>query len=286
MIFEKLRNKYDNLSKTHKKIADYIFNNYRNFAFSTLEDLSKELSVSPASIYRFTKELGFNGFPEFKKHLQKYIKNELTPMKELRKSIEAKEENDNILYDTIDSNIEILESIYSKKIKEKFKKIILKMKKANKIYIFALRSTFTTAYYFNFMLNRFLSDVELLELNQCDLYDKLQNIGENDLLFTLCFSPYTNKTIEVLKFFNQRKAYTIAISDAINSPLLTKADLSVNIEMGEKTYSFVSVMTFLNAIVVALGRENREKTIEKLKFEEKFLKERGVYFQEGSNYNE
>ena len=28
------------------------------------------------------------------------------------------------------------------------------------------------------------------------------------------------------------------------------------------------------------------KTIEKLKFEEKFLKERGVYFQEGSNYNE
>lgn len=279
MIFKKIQENYDSLSKTNKKIADYILNNYSDFAFLTLNELSEKLDISPASIYRFATKMGCDGFPELKNFIQEQIKKELIPMKELKDSIEDNPKKNDILYETINANVKTLKRLYSQDINSKFDKIVDKMNKANKIYIFALRSTFTTAYYFHFMLKQFMDNVILLELNHGDIYDDVKKLNGKDLYFTLSFSPYTQKSVEMLEFANSRGAYTIALSDSLSSPLLSRADMPVNIELGSRSYSFVSVLTFLNAVVVALGKEDKENTLKKLKYNEKYLLEQGVYFR-------
>lgn len=279
LIFKKIRKNYSSFSKTHKKIAGSILNDYKGFAFSTLEKLSQELGVSEASIYRFARELGYDGFTSFKDDLQDYIKDEIFPMRELKESIETNIDHENILYNTIESSICNLNNIYSENLYEKYLRTIEEMQKAKNIYVFALRSSFSLSYYFSFTLNQLKDNVRLLNLCYGNIYDNIKDISGNDVYFTISYPPYTEKSIEMINYAKDSGAFTIAISDSFNSPLFTNSDLSIKIEPGS-TYSFVPTMIFLNSIVIAIGKKDKAKSLENIDHKTKHLFERGVYYHD------
>ncbi len=277
MIFEEVRRKYDEFSKTHKKVANNLLYDYRGFAFSTLEKLSDELNVSEASIYRFARELGYEGFTDLKNNLQNHIKKEFVPLEELKDSIEANDKKKNVLYDSIKDNIAALNNLYNKNLYDKFLQTIEMLEKADHIYIFALRSSFTLSYYFSFILKQFMDNVTLLNLCYGNIYDRLKTISEKDVYFSISYPPYTDKSVEIIEYAKETGAYTIAISDSFSSPLFDRSNLSIKIETGG-TYSFVPVIIFLNSLVIALGKKDKYKTMVQLDKSEDLLFDRGVYY--------
>ncbi|MCQ4838044.1 MurR/RpiR family transcriptional regulator, partial [[Clostridium] symbiosum] len=52
---------YSALTKTQKKLADFIKDNEHMIPFLSIAELGEKTQVSLASITRFTRELGFNG---------------------------------------------------------------------------------------------------------------------------------------------------------------------------------------------------------------------------------
>jgi len=58
--------KYENFSKTEKKVADYILNNPSDILPLFISELSETCGVSDASIVRFSKKLGFTGYQQLK----------------------------------------------------------------------------------------------------------------------------------------------------------------------------------------------------------------------------
>jgi DNA-binding MurR/RpiR family transcriptional regulator len=68
----RLRAYYDRFSKSEKKIADYLMNHSEIFNKDiAVADLAKLTDSSSATIVRFCRTMGFNGFSEFKFFLQK-----------------------------------------------------------------------------------------------------------------------------------------------------------------------------------------------------------------------
>ena len=58
---------YPNLTKTEKKIADFIMKDFDNqFSTMTLSELSNHLSLGEASIVRFCQKIQFKGFQDLK----------------------------------------------------------------------------------------------------------------------------------------------------------------------------------------------------------------------------
>ncbi len=57
---------YPNFSKQEKKIAEYIKIKEQDIAFMSLQDISRDIQVSEATIMRFTRKLGYRGFVDFK----------------------------------------------------------------------------------------------------------------------------------------------------------------------------------------------------------------------------
>ncbi|VWL85122.1 MurR/RpiR family transcriptional regulator [Oceanivirga miroungae] len=60
---------YPNLSKQGKKVADYVKIKKQDIAIMSLQEISREIKVSEATITRFTRKLGFQGFTDFKLEL-------------------------------------------------------------------------------------------------------------------------------------------------------------------------------------------------------------------------
>lgn len=62
---ELLSQDFDNLSKTNKKIANFIINDPKKAAELNIEELSKITDTSTASVSRLVKSLGYTNFREF-----------------------------------------------------------------------------------------------------------------------------------------------------------------------------------------------------------------------------
>ena len=58
---KKIEENYQQLSKGHKRIADYIKNNYEKAAFMTAVKLGEATGVSESTVVRFASNLGYKG---------------------------------------------------------------------------------------------------------------------------------------------------------------------------------------------------------------------------------
>ena len=66
------------LTKQQRRIADYCLKNqHRIFLMSSLE-LAKEVGVSDASVIRFARAIGYQGFTDFKADLYEQMRAELS----------------------------------------------------------------------------------------------------------------------------------------------------------------------------------------------------------------
>src|SRR5262249_59017520 len=55
---EELRRRYDRLTHSQKRIAEYIIAHSHAVAFSTVDQMAARLNVNPSTIVRFTYRLG------------------------------------------------------------------------------------------------------------------------------------------------------------------------------------------------------------------------------------
>ena len=57
---------YEKLSKTERRVADYVRLHPDKTIISSLQAVSEKCSVSDASVLRFCRSLGFSGYQDFK----------------------------------------------------------------------------------------------------------------------------------------------------------------------------------------------------------------------------
>ena len=276
-IFNMIDEKYNSLSKTFKIVADFVKENYSVMSFLSIKEMTERTGVSSASITRFAQELGFSGYPAFQKEIQKIVKKEIVPMREFKHFLSSSQKNDNVLKKTIDLNINTLKTTYSDELYETFQKTVELILTGRKVYIIGSRSSYSVAYYLNFMLRGFMENVELLSAGTEDISTKLAYIKKEDVLISISFSHYTKFTSDITNYFKEKGSKIIAVTDSYSSPVAIKADAVLISKNSTDTYSFVSAMTILNALVVRLGSVDKVKTLNKMKEQERIAFETGIY---------
>lgn len=61
---------YPALSPSHQKIARYVSTHHDKLLFSPLSDLAEKIGTSPATIVRFCRAIGFDGYTDLQKSVQ------------------------------------------------------------------------------------------------------------------------------------------------------------------------------------------------------------------------
>lgn len=276
-ILSIITEKYNDLSKTNKLIADFILKNYLTASFLSIKELSKKINASPASITRFAKELGLDGYPMLQQKLQEMIKSEITPMKEIRDSISTMEEERSILESIFNANIESLRVSLTENLFDSFTKAVSAIMESRKIFIIGLRSSHSVAYYLYFMLKQFMDNVYLLNTASWDIYDYLAEADTQDMLIAISYSRYTALTGDVVKYCKKRGIKVVGVTDNISSPIAINSDISLIAKNVSNAFSFVSAMTVCNAIVIACGSKIKEDSLKKMKQKEAVLLENKIY---------
>lgn len=77
MYREKIREYYDHLSRSYRKVADFIMSNYYEVSFMTAAQLAYAVGVDTTTVVRFSQRLGYNGYPELLNDIRDQVKAEI-----------------------------------------------------------------------------------------------------------------------------------------------------------------------------------------------------------------
>ena len=86
-LIDRINANYNNLSRVHKRIVDYITDNPDRACFQSLKDFSDSVNASPVTVLRCLDKLGINGFLDLKKELRAYTRQSVYPGKRLASAL-------------------------------------------------------------------------------------------------------------------------------------------------------------------------------------------------------
>ncbi len=280
LLSQLLKEKTSRLTRSQRRLLDYILSHDEESIFSNIGELAKEVNVSEATVVRLSKALGFKGFPEFQKELRLLFKNKLTTTSRLQKTVKKVINEGDVLSKVLQTDIHNIEETLKQISATEFKQFVKAIDSAQRVIIVGLRSAYSLAIFLGISLEFLQKNVWVIQPGIGDMWDRLLGVGKGDLVIGISFPRYTKQTVEVLRFAKERGNKTLAITDSLISPLAQYADhiLTARYQMDSFVESFTAPLSLINAIVTALGICSKKSTMKSLKGLEEIWERQQIYY--------
>ncbi len=266
------------LTKTDKKIVDYILEHIDTMGVETVTMMAEALHTSDTSIIRLLRKLGYSGFTEFKRQMadrmvrqyRESVENLSTGEKYLKSSHLLKKGNE--IADVMEKAIANIQTTFMNLDADDAVEIANCLVKSKRKYIAGFRSTASCSIYMYRKLISFLPNVVSLQYAESEAIEQLTDITKEDCLIMYSFSRYSEITFTLLDMAKEAGAKVILITDKISSPLANKADyvISCAITGAGVTNSYVVPMCISEILVLLVSKKIKaadKKRINKLKEE-------------------
>lgn len=266
-------------SKGQRKIASFILESYDKAAFMTASRLGKKVGVSESTVVRFAFELGYDGYPDMQRSLQKMIRNRLTTVQRIEVTKDRLGDQD-LLSAVLQSDIEKIRLTLEELDREGFDRAVDAIVSARKIYIIGVRSSAAIASFLHFYLNLIFDNVVLVSANTAsEIFESLLRVGEGDVVIGVSFPRYSSRTVQAMSFARDRGATTVAITDSEASPLapISRYSLMARSDMASFVDSLVAPLSLVNALLVAVSQRKNEELAHTFRTLEDIWEEYGVY---------
>ena len=285
-IITRMNEKYMKMSKGHKAIAAYISDHYEQAVFMTAAKLGETVGVSESTVVRFAMGLGYEGYPEFQKALENWVKNKLNSVQKIGAKY-GKSTQSEILNSVLSADIEKIQDTIVNLDPAAFEAAVDIILEAKTVYLVGVRSCEPLADFLHFYLNMIRGNVVLLKTTSVtEMFEQMIRIGEEDAIIGISFPRYSMRTLKAMEFANDRNAKVITITDSIHSPmnLYSSCNLLARSDMVSIVDSLVAPLSLINALVVALCLRKPEQVTENLKELEKVWGNYQVYLNDEINF--
>ena len=266
-------------SKGQKRIAAFILESYDKAAFLTASKLGKKVNVSESTVVRFAAELGFDGYPDMQRSLQKMIRNRLTSVQRIEVSNDRIGDQD-VVSSVLQSDIEKIRQTLEELDPNSFEGAVDAIVSARKIYLIGVRSSASLTVFMHFYFNLIFDNVVMVSANTTsEIFESLLRVGPEDVVLGVSFPRYSSRTVQAMSFARDRGATTIAITDSEASPLAPISDftLKARSDMASFVDSLVAPLSLVNALLVAVSRKKNDDLAHTFRTLEEIWEEYGVY---------
>lgn len=279
-VLERIKNEYNDFSKSHKRIADFILTNYEKASTYTAAKFGTEIGISESTVVRFATYLGYEGFPEFQVDLRECIKGKLTTMQRIEISQNG-DNKQNILEKTLNSDISSIKATLSNVSIEDFEGACNAINNAEKIYILGVRSSAPLASFMYHYFHLVYDNVVMIDSSSSSsMFEELYRIDNKSVLIAVSFPRYSRQVVKALQFVHDKGGKIIGITDSNKSPITGLSDfvLFAKSNMASFMDSLVAPMSLINALIVASAHEKKSEVISRFEELENAWQQYDVYF--------
>lgn len=242
-----LKQSFDNLSRTNKKIAKYVIDNPQAASEANIEDLAAVTETSTASVSRLVKTLGYSNFREFTLSL---AYTQLRPQNlPIFKDIDANDTLSTIADKIFTSSQRALQDTREGIDENEFARSVLRIIHCHRLGFFGLggssvvaldgyhkflRTSIDCFYYPDF-------DVQLMQAVK---------LGEDDCAIVVSHSGKNRQTIKIAETLKRRRVPVIAITSYQDSTLVGHSDITFISSSDESNYRSEGMYSLLAQLTI------------------------------------
>ncbi len=282
-ILKLIDESYNDFSKGQKNIAAYIKEHYDKAAYMTAAKLGAEVGVSESTVVRFVMELGYEGYPEFKRALLELVRSNLTAVQRIAVTNNLIGDGD-VLEKVLCSDIEKIKKTLEEIDKDAFERAVRALVDAKTVYILGMRASSYLAGFLNYSFRMISDNVRMVQTTSgSETFEQMMAIGEDDAVIAISFPRYSKSIVKGVEYAKRMGANIIALTDSESAPIATYASelLVAQSDMASFADSLAAPMSVINALIVAVSRECGDRFTERLHRLESVWDEYSVYNKSG-----
>ena len=263
-------------STVYKKIAAYIEQYYMQIIFMTAGELALQLSVSQGSVSKFCIALGYRGYADFLRNLQKFVGKEITAPERYHYTSVSTHHTD----DVIEREIENLRTLKEITAGADYHKLVDTIVNAEEIVLLSARMSATLLPYMRYTLDKLRDNVRLVTPDGNDWdYFQVKYKKERVRVIAMGLPRYPRVLVEKVKELRKDGYKIDVITDSRFSPLCKYADTKVFIPTTVASVFdlYSTPMAFINLLITDVSKQlpEMEKRLAKI---EQIDNQQKIYF--------
>jgi len=220
---------YPNLSKAHRKIADYVLANTFRAATMSIDELSDAAGVSLATANRFAHALGFDGYAPFRNALLGDFESLLAPVEKMRTEVQKNATSIEIMEAALNSDIRNIEATRRMLVAEHCDQAAEMILRAERVFVIGFGASAFLAGLMVHALEPFcrtiISGVNAGGPSQTGR--QFFKLDQRDVVIALAYPRYATDTVRLARRAVEKGAQLIAFTDVPHSPLAALADVTI-----------------------------------------------------------
>lgn len=258
-LVTKIGKQVNQMTKSQKKVANYLLFNMDKLLFFTADELSKAANVSTATVVRFARELDFEGYTDMQKAARLRFHDREEEPEDLPQSSPEEDSSEYLLEKSFRQDIQNLKRTFQDLSREDLERACTLLKTSRRVYLVGMRISRSMATYAYINWGMLRKGVHLIHNEGLDYAEELIEINSEDLIVAFWAPRYNRATYQMLSHAKRQKASVLLITNREFNLTMEEGDFDVILRccMENSSYqsSFVAPVTLVNYLTRQLELE-------------------------------
>jgi DNA-binding MurR/RpiR family transcriptional regulator len=261
---QRLESHLPDLTKSQQRIAHYLLASYDEAAFLPAADLAQRLDLSEATLVRFAKAVGYDGFRDLRRSLQELFRAKATPASRLQHKLgELASSQGHVLNKVLAMEVQYLTEASQSIDPTDFDRAVEILLSGRKVLVYASGPSAVLADLAELRLRR----LGILTLSMTEsgrhLLEKLQLLEPGDVVLVAGFHHMRPEIATVFDHAQATGCRSILLTDTLGPSLRGKPDVILSARRGPVStfHSLTVPMSVLNALILAVAMARPDESL-------------------------
>lgn len=260
--------RYRDLSGKLREAADVVLAHQVDIATRSLRSVSAATGVSPATMSRLARALGFDSYEAMRELTRAAVERRIGGISDRALRLRSDHEGHATILErqaaACIANINELQAINPK---DKIDAAVTRLLAARNVILFGAFGAAGSVEYLAYLASYFASNWMLAGRRGASLGAALAGIGRDDVLFVVTKAPYARRAVIATETARSLGATTIVITDSHTCPALKGADIGFVVPSDSPQFfsSYAATMVLIEALIATYVARSSDDTMARIK---------------------
>jgi len=243
---------------------------------------ARKASLSTYTFVNIAKRLNFSGFEDLRKPFRYALVASPSSLQktEWLDDIRKDDELGNVYSDAAQNALSIVRRSLERQSVKQLDEIVEMLISANKVYLTAVRSSYSIAYYLHYVGRMALPSLQLIPRHMNSAIDDLNDANPGDVLIAITITPYSRETVSACEYAKKKGVKLLIISDSevVSHQFSSDHTLVASVLSTHNFGCFSGMMSVVELLVAMLMYRGGSEALERIKSYENIRIENNAYW--------
>ena len=281
-IISNLKDQMHSYSPQMRTAAKYIIDQQADFGLDSIRVTARKASLSTYTFVNIAKRLNFSGFEDLRKPFRYALVASPSSLQktEWLDDIRKDDELGNVYSDAAQNALSIVRRSLERQSIKQLDEVVEMLISANKVYLTAVRSSYSIAYYLHYVGRMALPSLQLIPRHMNSAIDDLNDANPGDVLIAITITPYSRETVSACEYAKKKGVKLLIISDSevVSHQFSSDHTLVASVLSTHNFGCFSGMMSVVELLVAMLMYRGGAVALERIKSYENIRIENNAYW--------